>query len=451
MKTLLYGRALLINELPIKMQLTLKGPAIGAQVTSSYVESNGKLFCKRCHHKMIKVNADECICQEKCAYCRHCIKMGKVRQCSELYSLPEPNEFNQKEPAKLAWTGTLSEQQQIASETIMETIRMKETRLLWAVAGAGKTEMLFEGIERALKNKERVCIASPRVDVCLELAPRIAAAFPNTPLAVLYGEREKPYEYTQLVIATTHQLFRFREAFDVLIIDEMDAFPFRTDESLHYAANKAKKDKSALIYLSATPNEAMQTEVKKGKLQATILPARYHGYPLPVPKAKWCANWRVNLLKKPLKTSIGKQLEQRIKVKKRFLVFVPNIEWMLTFEKMLRRMYPHVAFESVSAEDPKRKEKIMQMRELKLQFLITSTILERGVTFPNVDVLVIGAENRIFTESALVQIAGRCGRSPDYPSGDVLFFHDGQSMALKKSIKQINQMNHLARKRGLIR
>ncbi|MBU5224822.1 DNA/RNA helicase, partial [Vibrio cholerae] len=63
--------------------------------------------------------------------------------------------------------------------------------------------------------------------------------------------------------------------------------------------------------------------------------------------------------------------------------------------------------EAVHAEDPDRKEKVQKMRNKEVDLLVTTTILERGVTFPNVDVAVLGAENRIFTESALVQIAGR--------------------------------------------
>ena len=92
----------------------------------------------------------------------------------------------------------------------------------------------------------------------------------------------------------------------------------------------------------------------------------------------------------------------------------------------------------------------MAMREGDLDFLITTTILERGVTFKNIDVLVIGSEEKIYTESALVQIAGRAGRSSDYPRGDVIFFHYGQSKAMKSAVHQISRMNHLARKKGLI-
>lgn len=450
METLFYGRELLLSELPLEVRKRIITQELKPIYSQSHFEKKGTFFCKRCQSEMTVVSACECICQEDCAYCRNCFQMGKVRKCSTFYSLMEANDFTVHAENLLAWQGKLSTQQQQASDTIIETIEKKETRLLWAVAGAGKTEMLFQGIEKSLKQNERVCIASPRVDVCLELAPRLQEAFPTIPLAVLYGEMEKDYEYTQLTIATTHQLYRFKEAFDLLIIDEIDAFPFEMDQSLQFAANKARKKKSALIYLSATPNRKMQKEVKQGKLKATILPARYHGYALPVPKTKWCANWQVTLLKKFRQTSFGKEFHKRIQSQKRFLVFAPNIEWMAAFEQTLRKLYPNIAFESVSSQDPRRKEKVLEMRTAKVQFLITTTILERGVTFPNIDVLVIGAEDRTYTESALVQIAGRCGRSFNYPTGEVIFFHDGKTLALKRAIQQIKKMNRLARSKGLI-
>ena len=84
---------------------------------------------------------------------------------------------------------------------------------------------------------------------------------------------------------------------------------------------------------------------------------------------------------------------------------------MNQFELVLRKCIPGARFEAVHSEDTERKKKVQKMRDEKLQFLITTTILERGVTFKNIDVLVIGANDPIYTESALVQIAGRVGRS----------------------------------------
>ena len=44
------------------------------------------------------------------------------------------------------------------------------------------------------------------------------------------------------------------------------------------------------------------------------------------------------------------------------------------------------------------------MRQQKTDILITTTILERGVTFDAVSVIVYGANHRVFTSSTLVQI-----------------------------------------------
>ncbi|KLD60566.1 hypothetical protein WP50_09385 [Lactiplantibacillus plantarum] len=71
------------------------------------------------------------------------------------------------------------------------------------MTGAGKTEMLFPGIAWALAHQWRVAIASPRVDVCLELAPRLQAAFADVQIAVLYGRNPAPYQYTQLSLGPT--------------------------------------------------------------------------------------------------------------------------------------------------------------------------------------------------------------------------------------------------------
>ncbi len=121
------------------------------------------------------------------------------------------------------------------------------------------------------------------------------------------------------------------------------------------------------------------------------------------------------------------------------------------FEKILPIIRSlHTDIETVHAEDPERKEKVQKMRDKKILFLVTTTILERGVTFPNLDVAVLVAEDHIFTESALVQIAGRVGRSAQYPKGDIIFFHYGRTEAMVRARKQIVSMNREAEEEGLI-
>ena len=56
-----------------------------------------------------------------------------------------------------------------------------------------------------------------------------------------------------------------------------------------------------------------------------------------------------------------------------------------------------------------------------ISLLVTTTILERGVTISNVAVAVLGAENPVFDEAALVQISGRVGRDRKFPEGEICF------------------------------
>ena len=111
--------------------------------------------------------------------------------------------------------------------------------MVHAVTGAGKTEMMYQVVATAIKAGKAVCIATPRIDVCIELYGRMKEDF-SCPISLLHGESE-PYFRTPLVIATTHQLLKFYQAFDLLIIDEVDAFPYVDNPILYKAAQNAIK------------------------------------------------------------------------------------------------------------------------------------------------------------------------------------------------------------------
>ncbi|CZQ91264.1 dead/deah box helicase [Trichococcus palustris] len=444
---LLFGRELTKEELRNVDASILER----AEKKAGFSLVKGTPVCSRCgtSNKKSLVSAP-CFCGGKCFYCADCLNMGKIKACTELYHLPEANRFETIPGPVLEWQGQLSPEQERASKEIIATVKGKQTRLIWAVAGSGKTEMIFAGIADCLKQNGRVCIASPRVDVCLELAPRIRQAFPLVPLALLYGGAEESYRYTPLVIATTHQLLRFREAFDLLIIDEIDSFPYHNDDALQFGAQKSRKKESALIYLTATPSREMQKEIKNRELTATILPARYHKYPLPEPKCLWVGDWRKAIAKKNSRTKFMLLIRRQLESGRRFLLFLPHIRLMESLEIWMRELFPEKKFTSVSAADPEREEKVKRMRSEEYDFLMTTTILERGVTFRDIDVFVLGTEDRVFTESSLVQIAGRAGRHKDFPTGLVVYGHYGKTKALKGAVRQIKEMNSEARKRGLL-
>lgn len=86
------------------------------------------------------------------------------------------------------------------------------------------------------------------------------------------------------------------------------------------------------------------------------------------------------------------------------------------------------------------------MRDQVYRVLFTTTILERGVTFEKVSVIIMGANHPIYTKSALVQIAGRVDRKGEFNGGRVIFFLNQQTTAIRMACQEIKEMNKLAKR-----
>ncbi len=396
-------------------------------VTSSNSWQLKKHCCNRCHNTNPTLfQTFHCArCKQQCVYCRHCIRMGRVSSCSELM-------LWNKHPAKtknthiFTWSGKLTPAQQKASEELLVSVQQNKSHLLSAVCGAGKTELLFPSIYTCLREGKRVCVAAPRTDVILELFPRFQQVFPQTTIHALYGGAQDQEGFADLVVATTHQLYRFEDAFDVVFVDEADAFPYYADETLQQAVKKAVKNDAAIHFVTATPTSSLRTENESN------ISRRYHGHDLPVPRFSSLWGYARRMKKGKVPKNLYDWIEEKKKHQIPFLVFLPTIEMLENFPG---------DFERVHAEHPERKEKVLLLREKKIPGLLTTTILERGITIENVHVAVVGAEQKIFTASALIQISGRVGRSSNFPTGDIVFFHHGISHEMDKAKAAIERWN----------
>lgn len=123
------------------------------------------------------------------------------------------------------------------------------------------------------------------------------------------------------------------------------------------------------------------------------------------------------------------------------------IEVLLPFaQKILPKREAETLIRTVHAADKDREAKVQAFRNREIAIILTTTILERGVTFPSVDVAILDAAHEVFDEAALVQIAGRAGRSPADPTGEVVFFHEGRSDAMDKAVRAIQDMNRRAKR-----
>mgnify|MGYP001507601172 CR=1 FL=1 len=332
----------------------------------------------------------------------------------------------------------MSEQQCYASKKIIAAIENFEDLLLYAVTGAGKTEMIYEGISISRKMGFNVAVVSPRVDVVVEISQRIKEVFVKEEIDVLHQSSKQQYN-AHFVISTIHQLYRFKNHFEVIFVDEVDAFPLSIDFQLQNAIKQAAKPMFSIIYMTATPPRHLLRQIPNHHI--IKLPARFHRHPLPVPKFKY---FKLNM--KRTQSFLKNVLLNQIKNKRFTLVFFNNIEIMLKISQYYKNIFSD--FICVSSGDALRFEKVKALREGKHRIVFTTTILERGFTMAQLDVIVMNADT--FEKAALVQIAGRVGRKEVSPTGMVLFLHEGVSISMLMARKDIKRMNKLGIQKGWI-
>ena len=404
-----------------------------AQEIPAIEKQNGAYVCFRCgsviDQKLWRLSEDV-------LYCRACIQLGRLRSDQKLYAIAQ-QDFEGQEV--LNWKGTLTSYQQEVSDGLIQAVKGNQNALVHAVTGAGKTEMMYQVVANSIKNGKAVCIATPRIDVCIELYRRMKEDF-SCPISLLHGESE-PYFRTPLVIATTHQLLKFYKAFDLLIIDEVDAFPYVDNPVLYKAAQNAIKKEGNTLYLTATSTDELDKKVKKKEVSRYSLPRRFHGNPLVVPEIKWVSKIRQKIEKGKIPHDLLQLIKQQRQTTYPLLLFVSEIELGKQLKDILTKYFSKEKLGFVSSKTEDRLRIVEEFRNREVSILVSTTILERGVTFPLVDVFVIESNHRLFTKSTLVQISGRVGRSKERPTGQLLYLADGITKAMKNDVKEIKEMN----------
>lgn len=398
-------------------------------------------FCARCGAEILP----EWRTEAGRAFCRECLGFGLVTEDDFLVRKERPLLW--KTPLLLR-KFPLSAGQEEASAFTLSCFQDGVSGFLEAVCGAGKTEILYEALLWAFRKSLRIAWAIPRRDVVTELAPRIAGAFPNQTVKALHADA-KDDEGANLVVSTIHQLIRYREEFDWIVLDEADAFPYRGDPFLHRLLNKALKPEGRLFLLSATKDPETVSAVKSGEFRHFGLSARFHGHPWDEPRCFRIPELtRMILRESRLPSPLVSWCSLRTGSDRKTLLFVPSVRFSAVLSALLNEN--GFGAGSLSSRTPFRKDVLERFREGEWPFLVTTTLLERGVTFPGVDVGVLAADHPVFDSPTLVQIAGRAGRDPSFPHGEVVFFSEERTRAMISALRHIRTMNREGRMAGWI-
>ena len=355
-------------------------------------------------------------------YCRKCINFnGHKAKDTNVVS----------KDTKLFLDYKLSKEQDEISKETFNNVSNGRNVLIYAVTGAGKTELVYRSIEYFLKIGGNVGFAIPRRDVVIDLYDRIKSAFKNNTVTLVYGGHGDKLE-ADIVLLTTHQLYRYENYFDLLIVDEIDAFPFKNDDTLLHFLKKSLRGN--YIFLTATPTEEDIKNIKKDNGVVLELFSRYHKHPLPEPK----------FIKPELNIylTIKNELKRLLSKNKQVFVFVPTIKIGESLFRFLNFFFSKGKEVDSTKED--RNKIIEDFKNKKLNYLVTTAILERGVTVKDLQVIVFKSDHVLYTKEMLIQIAGRVGRKIDAPEGEVLFIGEHYNETNRKAIEEIRDINRKA-------
>lgn len=377
---------------------------------------NNTFSCPRCGNTSLKYVGYK----NGVPYCRKCIEFQGATV-----------NYEQKKPKQcsLRLNYQLSKEQKSLSNKIISNYINKKDTLVYAVTGSGKTEISYGVILYAMSHGQNVAFAVPRKDVVVELASRLKSAFPLNSIVAIYGGHVSKLTGDCLVL-TTHQLYRYENYFDLIVMDEVDAFPFKGNDVLE--AMFFRSLRGNFLLMSATPSKKLIQGIKKRDGLILTLHTRFHKKPIPVP----------TLMTMPLnlgKLFLIKKIKEYRQQNKPLFIFVPTVEMSESLFLFLSKFCKGGNYVSSKREG---REKIISMfKKGKYRFLVTTAVLERGVTVKNIQIIVFSSDSKIYDSPSLIQIAGRAGRKIDAPRGEVIFVGKKITEAMENAKSEIERCN----------
>lgn len=132
-------------------------------------------------------------------------------------------------------------------------------------------------------------------------------------------------------------------------------------------------------------------------------------------------------------------LKRFFKMKKPVLVFAPTIRLAEVIYQFLKLDFK--GGNLVHSKVVDNSKIISDFKKGIYRYLVTTTVLERGVTIKGLQVIIYGADHPVYDAASLIQIAGRVGRKKEESDGEVIFIITKENEAIKKAIDEIKSKN----------
>ena len=353
-------------------------------------------------------------------YCRKCVRFSRLLIDED----NQPLDYEISEYAKLyQFNYELTDDQKIASRKCKDALVGGDV-LLYCVCGTGKTEISVESISHYLSKGLKVAYAIARKEVVIELTQRFKKIFSKANVIGAYGGHHN--ELTgDLVVCTTHQLYRYYKTFDLLVLDEVDAFPLKGNETLmNISLNSCK---GHIIFSTATIDDNLKSILNKRKYTQVSLYTRPSKVPLIIPTTIYLNKYMHIVYLAYILHCMANQC----------IIFVSSKSMC----KLLYKIYSHLfSCTYVYADLDERRKNILDFKNKKYKFIFATTVLERGITIKGVNVIILRFDNT-FDESNMIQMLGRVGRDIHNPTGKAYILSNRVDTSIRNTINYLKKAN----------
>ncbi len=191
----------------------------------------------------------------------------------------------------------LSEDQHAAADELCDDVSSGEfsVYLLDGVTGAGKTEVYFEAVARALKEGRQAVIMLPEIALSNAFLERFKSRFGCAP--ALWHSHLTPAQRklawrgvasgdTRVVVGARSALFLPYKNLGLIIVDEEHDLAYKQEDGVIYNARdmavvRGSLGKIPVVLVSATPSLETMINAWEGKYRHLVLESRYGGASLP--------------------------------------------------------------------------------------------------------------------------------------------------------------------------
>ncbi len=323
----------------------------------------------------------------------------------------------------------------------------KMFRLLQGDVGSGKTIIALLSAYNTINSGYQVAFMAPTEILARQHYNLAKKIFPGSKkIELISGKSDYKNKKIILeklknneidIIFGTHAIFQKKVSYKklgLIIIDEQHKFGVNQRKKL---SDKGGDDCDVLL-MTATPIPRTLTMTMYGDMDLSIIKEK--------PKSR-----------KPIKTysKLESKIDDVLKFIKKEINSGNQIFWVCPlieeskkldhtsavnkFE-FLKKLFPNQVLLLHGKTEINEKEKILSnFQKNKFQILVSTTIIEVGIDFPNANVIIIENANK-FGLSQLHQLRGRVGRG-DKDSTCILMFKSNLSENAKKRINILKQSN----------